>query len=347
VSSTITIEGNSSTIARSSSTIFRFFSVASTGNLTLDGLTLSDGRAYGANIPGIEHENSGGAIYNIGTVTINDSTIQGSSAAGDADGGGGAIWNYQGTVTLNNSTISGNSAPKGGGLYNFGGWLTIDKSSVSGNSADTGAGIHNNSGPFVLTGSTVSHNEGNSSAGLSINFSDAVLSNCTVSNNSAATQSGFSIVGGSVDMINCTVANNSINGVAPSGLHINFSSTLTVSNSVISNPNSGSNIAGADCSVGESAVLSDAGNNWFGDDTCNGVAQGDPLLGLLANNGGTTLTHAPLASSALIDAGDDAVCAAIPINNLDQNGKQRPFGSLAMLGPLNTWMKVGLLLFLC
>jgi hypothetical protein len=46
-------------------------------------------------------------------------------------------------------------------------------------------------------------------------------------------------------------------------------------------------------------------------------------LGPLANNGGNTQTHALLNGSPAIDAGDNAACAAAPINNLDQRGQAR------------------------
>jgi len=60
-----------------------------------------------------------------------------------------------------------------------------------------------------------------------------------------------------------------------------------------------------------------------------------PVLGPLANNGcavptgapGSTVcvqTHALLAGSPAIDAADDSVCAAEPVNNLDQRGELRP-----------------------
>jgi len=48
------------------------------------------------------------------------------------------------------------------------------------------------------------------------------------------------------------------------------------------------------------------------------------LLGPLANHGGPTLTQLPRSGSAAIDNGDNAACAASPINNLDQRGVLRP-----------------------
>jgi hypothetical protein len=60
----------------------------------------------------------------------------------------------------------------------------------------------------------------------------------------------------------------------------------------------------------------------FTDATCSPGASdlvvADPLLGSLADNGGPTLTHALLAGSPAIDAGDNAVCPAT-----DQRGVAR------------------------
>jgi hypothetical protein len=44
----------------------------------------------------------------------------------------------------------------------------------------------------------------------------------------------------------------------------------------------------------------------------------------LANNGGPTQTIALLADSPAINAGDESVCAAPPVNSLDQRGYVRP-----------------------
>ena len=52
----------------------------------------------------------------------------------------------------------------------------------------------------------------------------------------------------------------------------------------------------------------------------------DPNLGSLASNGGFTQTMALLAGSPAIDAGNDVICAAAPVSNLDQRGIARPQG---------------------
>ena len=59
---------------------------------------------------------------------------------------------------------------------------------------------------------------------------------------------------------------------------------------------------------------------------------GNPVLGPLQNNGGPTQTMARGAGSAARDAANDAICAAPPVDNLDQRGIARPQGPHCDIG---------------
>ena len=63
-------------------------------------------------------------------------------------------------------------------------------------------------------------------------------------------------------------------------------------------------------------------NNWFGDDSCDGMASGDPMLADLSDNGGLTFTHALLFDSPLINAANTSVCLN-SASDQDQRGVQR------------------------
>jgi hypothetical protein len=75
--------------------------------------------------------------------------------------------------------------------------------------------------------------------------------------------------------------------------------------------------SGGDCV--DFGLLTTNTNNLIEDSTCDPAVMGDPLLGPLADNGGSTETMALGFGSPAIDAGDDASCAAT-----DQRGTTRP-----------------------
>ena len=94
---------------------FNIFNIASGGNLTISGVTVSGAKTSG----------NGGAFNNQGTLAVSNSTLSGNSAGTF----GGAIFNNNGAITLTNSTLSGNNATYGGGISNKFGTITIRYSS--------------------------------------------------------------------------------------------------------------------------------------------------------------------------------------------------------------------------
>ncbi|MBI5842518.1 MAG: cadherin domain-containing protein [Chloroflexi bacterium] len=260
---------------------------SSSAALTLQNLTIANG--------GIA-TGDGAGVLNEGTLTITNSTFSGNSASGY---NGGGIFNYFGTLTITNSTFSGNSATSGGGLFNTG-TLTVTNSTFSGNSASDpsfgGGGIYSDYGTVTISNSTFSSNTADGRGGGFYNFDGSTtITNSTFSGNSGASGAG--------------------------GIEIN-SGDLTLSNTIVANSAAGGNCAG---------TLTDGGNNLDSADTCgftiNAEINTNPSLdALLADNGGPTQTFALLADSPAIGAGDDAACAAAPVNNLDQRGFTRPSG---------------------
>jgi predicted outer membrane repeat protein len=133
ITNQVTINGFNTTIARSSTSPapFRIFEVdAPSGNLTLQGLTITGGNST-----------NGGAIVNLGTATLNHTNVTGNTAAG---GGGGIA--SMGTMTLNGSQVNGNTALAGGmgggggGILNHGGALSVNFSQVNNNVSHGGGG---------------------------------------------------------------------------------------------------------------------------------------------------------------------------------------------------------------
>ena len=85
----------------------RIFTIKSGGNLTLENLTLKNGKANGSGT-----DQNGGAIYNEGTLTIQNSNIENNMAV---NGGGIYINKYAGACALNNTKITECEAASAGG----------------------------------------------------------------------------------------------------------------------------------------------------------------------------------------------------------------------------------------
>ena len=122
----LTIEGNGSTLERSSTAgAFRFFYVSSgtnglaAGDLTLNSLTLEDGLAKGGDggPGGGGGAGMGGAIFNQGTLALNTVTLSGDTALGGSStqglyGGGGGIGSK---AVFGSGGGFGGAGPYGGG----------------------------------------------------------------------------------------------------------------------------------------------------------------------------------------------------------------------------------------
>ncbi|MBP6786321.1 MAG: hypothetical protein KA170_01930 [Candidatus Promineofilum sp.] len=228
VTSTVTVEGNGSTITRTGKNDLRFFTVVNyygeVGDLTLNDLTLTGGRN--------EYDN-GGAVYAFeATLTVNNCTITGNQSGSS---GGGIFASYT-DVTVNNSTVSNNLSYAGGGLYGGYGDITITDSIISGNDAPDsyGAGLYLVSADVTIDGTTVADNEGYSAAGLNITYSTFSITDSVISGNQANADGD----GGGIYMLDATgqihdVAITGNKGRMGGGMFV-YSSVLTVSGSTLS-----------------------------------------------------------------------------------------------------------------
>jgi hypothetical protein len=301
ITTSIIINGNGATVRRSTTaqkSAIRLFHVSQSGDLTLNDITLYDG--LGMNPPDVTPEtlNSGGAIYNAGTVLVLNSTLDYNRAHKK----GGGIYNL-GNLTVRNSTLKNNEVnignvpgESGGAIYNAG-IAVIDASTISGNIASqSGAGIANaGGGNLSVVNSTISGN----STTLSGLASGAAIMN-----------------GGDLSISYTTVAFN--NGIS-SGAVWSAPDTFSSFNSIISN-NTPQN-----CSYPATSLIH--GDNLDDDGSCdNFTINADPQLDPLASNGGPTMTHAIAPSSPA----KNAASGFFP--PMDQRGEPRPHGSAADLG---------------
>jgi hypothetical protein len=178
----------------------------------------------------------------------------------------------------------------------------VENSTIAANQAGTGGGIAN-AAVLRAANVTVSGNQANGSGGgfASLRGGDALLNNVTVTANSASAGGGFAnrgVAGNLLRLRNTILAGNSA-GQAP------------------------------DCD----GRLYSQGYSLFGDRSgctllgfTKGNTRGEPRLGPLQNNGGSTPTHALLSDSPALDAGNWSrpgsggyACATH-----DQRGVERP-----------------------
>jgi cysteine-rich repeat protein len=248
------------------------------------------------------------------------------------------------TVNLTDCVVTRNFGAYGGGILNTFGTVNIDRCTISDNTCTgVGGGILSLSGDslVVVMNSTISRNRAFSGAGIFTyplygGFTLITLGviNSTISGN-VATQSGGGIDAfeeGGVLLANATITANSA-GNTGGGV---VSSFCTISNTIIAGNSAGT--AEPDCNA---ALTSDGYNlienleHCFISGDLTGVVTGvSARLGALRNNGGPTLTHAPLAGSPVLGAGSPAApgsgggaCAAD-----DQRGVARPIGATCDLG---------------
>jgi CSLREA domain-containing protein len=326
VTSPVTINGNGAakTIVQAhaspNTATKRVFYVDNGGNLTLNRLTVRNGRCNGSCtvIP-----DSGGGILNLGTLKVTNSVIRANSATSI----GGGIYDQLGTLMVTNSLISGNSAGHGGGIESTG-TLTVTNSTFSGNSTPGLGGGISSSGTLTITSSTFSGNTALHGGGYSQTSTSTIakVRNSTFSGNSADSAGGGIYDGNqnSTIITNSTFSGNSA-GSSGGGIYKAIGTgTITLKNTIVANSTAGENCAG---------MFTNGGNNLDSGASCswgsNNGSQSNtnPKLGPLASNGGLTKTMALLAGSPAIDAGTDAGCPAT-----DQRGRPRPQGAHCDIG---------------
>ncbi|HEX6182697.1 MAG TPA: Calx-beta domain-containing protein, partial [Pyrinomonadaceae bacterium] len=229
-------------------------------------------------------------------VKVSDSTVNDNLT----DIAGGGIHVASGKVTVERSTVAHNATNgnpgRGGGINVASGTLDVTASTISDNrSKDTGGGINNALGTVTILASTISGNTLGRFGGGVCNAC-GVLQNQTpgtmtldsstvVSNTATLFQEGRGggIVGSGVTLRNTVVALNSgaETGSESPPIH---------------------DISGTVNSQGYNLIGNMQGATVIGDMTGN-LLNFNPILGPLQDNGGPTLTHAPLPGSPLIDAG--------------------------------------------
>lgn len=261
---------------------------------------------------------NGGAIAALagGNVSVIRSTLNSNAAFYLNDpvaGSGGAVWNA-GSVIVDGSTVSNNRAGKGanshGGAFYNTGLLRLFNSAVYANQTQPGS---------------------SGDGGAVFNASTLIVLNTTLSGNTASGSGGaIRMGGGYADIRHATITANTAT-VAHGGLYlVGAAAEVDIKHSILAG-NLGAGSA-ADCSK-VFATLTSKGYNLVGTGcgstfgaATNDLVGVDRKLTALADNDGTTKTHAPQIGSPVINAIPQAACTDNdwPQIATDQRGIARP-----------------------
>ncbi len=235
----------------------------------------------------------------------NNTESSGGAAAFDL--GGGGIYNGDGaTLNLTDSTVSNNATlgQPGGGIYGF------FNSTIN------------------VTNSTVSGNVAGDVAGGLRTLGDATIVNSTITDNTSTAWHGGAMFAtdGTVTIVNSTITENAAPGGTAGGLMVaTFGApvVVTLQNSIVANNGDyGCQVEGDPGGRGPHLARRQRVHGWLLQPGRKRPVVADAGLGVLADNGGPTLTHALLAGSPAIDSANAAVCPAT-----DQRGVIRPQGA--------------------
>jgi CSLREA domain-containing protein len=232
------------------------------------------------------------------------------------------------TVSVSGMTLTGGKAgiPNGlgGAIFGHSSNLTLDRVMITGNDANAYPAFYMTGGTTQrIVNSTISGNSAKNSPGIGIHDTSLFMSNTTISGNfdsdgGAAGLGALLCMSGALNIRNSTIAFNRVAdganaGIQLSGCALNIGNSIVAQNLASTNP---------DIQLSSGSIVSVGGNligntNGFPAGTFNqtndqtGV---DPLLGVLADNGGNVTTHSLLAGSPAINTGINTN-AVDPFNN--------------------------------
>ncbi len=225
---------------------------------------------------------------------------------------------------------NGNYASGYGGAVVTAGNLTLTGVEIVNSTSQAGGAIYANGGTLSVVSSTLANNYGQYVGGaVYLNGATTTFTNSTISNNGTQyVGGGIYVYGGSLALDHVTVAQNVVTTATNGGGGLAIASSSAIArNTIIADNYSGAALAedningtlNTTLSVYNLIGLGGAGGLTNGTNG-NKIGVANPGLAALGNYGGRTRTHALLAGSEAIDAGDPAFSGT---PSLDQRGKAR------------------------
>lgn len=321
------ISSNFSTIVLTNAIVSDNYSLSGGGGIDLEsGSTAS---IYDSKIVRNSAVSGGGIKIDGGSLTIKESDVSSNTSMG----GGGGISALYAEIELHRVSLNANFAgATGGGLRFSGRRADLYGVSVIGNSALAGGGIYSDGG-LTINDSYLSNNLASTSGGaIQSRFGSASLSKTTLFNNSAQIGGGLYVDTTAVNVINSTISGNFAESVGGaiyaydySEIEVNQSTianneaalaggvyarygSINLTNSIVAGSTKISDgLPSNDCLQGTGGTIS-IEFTLIEDGTCGAITFGDPGLLPLANNGGSTKTHALKANSIARNSGLAANC---------------------------------------
>ena len=252
--------------------------------------------------------------------------------------GGGSIFHGGGTLTLNDVAFRGSptsSNPLGGAISNGFGTLTMTDVSFTNEQAAGGGALFVRGGTVNGIGVTFENNgSGSFDGGAAYLLGGIVnLSNSTIVGNGWASSIGGGIANSGATL---TLVNDTFSGNVRGSIQTDQGAMTIVTNTLIgAGFSDGSDWACLESGTGTDefsgkavgvAITDDEGNNFDQDGHCgfdgNGdIANADPHLASIADNGGPTRTQALLAGSLAIGGGNPAHCLPTDQRGINRDGQ--------------------------
>lgn len=309
-----------------------------TGILAINDLTIANAKYQ-------DGLRKGGCIYSSGSVYLTRSTVTNCTIINSAEISaiGGAIYTH-GNFQMANSTVSNSVAAAGTGIAFGGGvfangnasvtYSTIDNNQTIANVSSSAGGLYIR-GNTLIESSTISNNKSGSAAGVSlpVGSQNAEIVDSTFSGNVASEFNAAIDAGCTLDLTNSTIAFNS---AGQGGAAVYLAANSTLRNTIIVANTNTSNGFEADFLMHSGVTLTASRNlvgigasTLFPPGSLTLVGSGNDLTPL-ADNGGSTQTHAPVRTSKAINGGG----ATIPFYDQRGPGFPRWIGTAVDIGSI-------------